>query len=85
MEQTNELKRVTAAHTLENYQPHLTFNDGSQRLFDCLPLIEQYQLFAPLRDKAVFSHFDLDGWTISWLDGRVDIAPEHLYEMGQRM
>ena len=38
--------------------------------------------FAPLRDKAVFERFDLDGWTVCWLDGTVDIAPEHLYEMG---
>ena len=43
--------------------------------------IEKYKLFAPLRDKAVFDHFDLDGWTACWLDGTVDIAPEHLYEM----
>ena len=23
----------------------------------------------------------LDGWTVCWLNGTVDIAPEHLYEM----
>ena len=36
----------------------------------------------PLRDKAVFDRFDLDGWTVCWLDGTIDIAPEHLYELG---
>ena len=82
MEQTNELKWVTSAHTLDGYQLHLTFNDGSQRIFDCLPLIEKYKIFAPLRDKDVFASFTLDGWTVSWLDGTLDIAPEHLYEMG---
>ena len=25
---------------------------------------------------------DLDGWTVCWLDGTIDIAPEHLYELG---
>ena len=82
MEQENILKWVTAARTLDGYQLHLTFNDGSERIFDCLPLIEKYQLFAPLRDKDVFDRFGLDGWTVTWLDGTIDIAPEHLYEMG---
>jgi hypothetical protein len=82
MEQTNTLKWVVAARALDGYRLHLTFNDGSQRIFDCLPLIEKYQLFAPLRDKEVFNCVSLDGWTVCWLDGTIDIAPEHLYEMG---
>ena len=61
---------------------YLTFNDGCERIFDCLPLIEKYKLFAPLRDKEVFNRISLDGWTVCWLDGSIDIAPEHLYELG---
>jgi len=80
MRQNNELKWVTAAQPLDNYRLSLTFNDGSRRIFDCLPLIEQYAVFAPLRDKAVFESIGLDGWTVSWLGGTIDIAPEHLYE-----
>ena len=82
MEQKNELRWVTAARALEGYRLYLTFNDGSERIFDCLPLIEKYKIFAPLRDKDVFERFDLDGWTVGWLDGTIDIAPEHLYELG---
>ena len=82
MEQTNTLKWVVVARALDGYRLHLTFNDGSQRIFDCLPLIEKYQLFAPLRDKEVFNCVSLDGWTVCWLDGTIDIAPEYLYEMG---
>ena len=81
-QQTNTQKWVTAARALDGYRLHLTFNDGCERIFDCLPLIEKYKLFAPLRDRAVFDHFDLDGWMVCWLDGTIDIAPEHLYEMG---
>ena len=80
MEQENQLKWVIAAHPLDNYHLHLTFNDGNQRIFDCQPLIKKYKLFAPLRDKNVFSNINLDGWTVCWLDGSIDIAPEHLYE-----
>ena len=29
-----------------------------------------------------FSNGQLDGWTVSWQDGRLDIAPEYLYEIG---
>ena len=61
----------------------LDFNDGRRVVFDCQPLINQYKLFAPLRDKDVFARFALDGWTVTWLDGTVDIAPEHLYELGK--
>ena len=82
MEQKNELKWVMAARVIDGYRLHLSFNDGSERIFDCLPLIEKYKIFAPLRDKNVFNHFKLDGWTVCWLDGSIDIAPEHLYELG---
>jgi len=83
MEQKNEQKWVIAARSLDDYQLHLTFNDGSQRIFACLPLIEKYKLFAPLRNKEVFNCVSLDGWTVCWLDGTIDIAPEHLYEMSK--
>jgi hypothetical protein len=83
MEQKNELKWIVTACPMDGYVLHLTFNDGCQRIFDCLPLIEKYSLFAPLRDKAVFDSFDLDGWTVCWLDGSIDIAPEYIYEIGQ--
>lgn len=82
MEHEILLKWVIAAKALDEYRLYLTFNDGSVRIFDCLPLIEKYKIFAPLRDKDVFASFTLDGWTVSWLDGTLDIAPEHLYEMG---
>ena len=61
---------------------YLTTEQFCQRIFDCLPLIEKYKLFAPLRDKEVFNRISLDGWTVCWLDGSIDIAPEHLYELG---
>ena len=60
---------------------HVRYNEYRATI-DCQPLINQYKLFAPLRDKEVFAHFTLDGWTVTWLDGTVDIAPEHLYEHG---
>ena len=80
MEAQNELKWVTEACAMDGYRLRLTFNDGSHRIFDCQPLIERYRLFAPLRKEDVFRQFSLDGWTVTWLNGSIDIAPEHLYE-----
>lgn len=80
MEITNELKWVTAAKSLNGYCLDLTFNDGNHRVFDFEPLIQQYPIFASLRNKSVFDSFDLDGWTVTWLAGSIDIAPEYLYE-----
>ena len=82
MKQENELKWVTAAHIVRDYTLELMFNDGCRRIFDCAPLINQYKMFAPLREKEIFEQFALDGWTVSWLNGTIDIAPEHLYECG---
>lgn len=82
MDTTNILKWVIEVQVLDGYRLLLTFNDGKRRIFDCNPIIEKYPLFAPLRDEAVFSNITFDGWTVTWLDGTLDIAPEHLYEAG---
>ena len=57
----------------------LTFNDGKQGVVDLKSYTEKYPAFAPLKDVNVFSDFALDGWTVTWLNGRLDIAPETLY------
>ncbi|MBO7268917.1 MAG: DUF2442 domain-containing protein, partial [Bacteroidales bacterium] len=41
--------------------------------------------FHPLKDRSVFADIKLDGWTVTWMDGTVDIAPEFLYEQGTLM
>lgn len=82
MIQNNELKWVTSAQNLGNYKLALTFNDDKQLVVDCKPLINKYKLFSPLRDKSVFDNFTLDGWTVTWQNGKIDIAPEYLYEVG---
>lgn len=83
MKQENKLKWVTAARVVADYTLELTFNDGCRRIFNCEPIINQYKIYAPLREKEVFAKFSLDGWTVSWLNGTIDIAPEHLYECSE--
>ena len=80
MEINNELKWVTEVEIIDDYKLRLTFNDGKESIFDCLPLMEKYKIYSPLKDKKIFRDFNLDGWTINWLNGTIDIAPEYLYE-----
>lgn len=52
-------------------------------MYDFANLLAKGQpVFAPLRNLAVFHNFTLDGWTVTWQDGAIDIAPEYLYEHG---
>lgn len=83
MAQDNDLKWVTAARNLNDYKIELTFNDNKRMVVDCKPVIDKYKILAPLRDKSVFDNFSLDGWTVTWLGGKIDIAPEYLYEVGE--
>lgn len=71
---------VTQAQYLSGYRVCLTFNDGTRGRFDFADLIASEKMFARLNDVDVFRSFALDGWTLTWMDGRVDIAPEYLYE-----
>lgn len=76
---------VTQAQYLGGYRVRLAFNDGTRGVFDFADLVKNDSLFAKLEDQSVFKSFALDGWTLTWLDGRVDIAPDYLYEHIERV
>ena len=73
---------VVAAEPLDNRILRLTFNNGSVKTFDCKPLIKEQNVFGALQDEAIFREIALDGWTVTWQNGKSDIAPEYLYEKG---
>lgn len=71
---------ITEAHYLNDYKMMLVFNDGLQKVFDFGKLMcENQKIYGRLSDVSVFKDFELDGWTVTWLDGRLDVAPEYLY------
>ena len=82
MEEINNIIWVVAAEAIDNYMLRLTFNNGSVKTFDCKPLIQQFPVFGPLQDIQKFHNIALDGWTVTWENGSIDIAPEYLYEKG---
>ena len=69
---------VVRAEYREQYQISLTFNDGLEATVDFSPWL-QGPVFEPLKDRAYFRRFFLDGGTVTWPNG-ADIAPETLYE-----
>lgn len=82
MEEINNIIWIVAAEALDNYTLRLTFNNGSVKTFDCKPLIQQFPVFGTLQDIQKFHNIALDGWTVTWENGSIDIAPEYLYEKG---
>ncbi len=63
---------------LENRILLLTFNNGVRRLFDASAL--KGPIFELLQDDDAFATATLEDGIVTWLDGRIDCAPEFMYE-----
>ena len=77
-----ELIWINKAEYAGDYRLYLLFSNGEKKVFDASAFIDTYPAFKVLKDKSLFRDFKLDGWTVSWQDGTLDIAPEYLYEKG---
>lgn len=73
---------ISNAKYIRDYLLELTFSNGLSRKVDLKHLIDRrLAIFHPLLNLETFKNFKLNDWTISWLDGKIDIAPERLYEL----
>ena len=72
-----ELK-VEAVKVLDGMNLLVKFNSGVERLFDASRLLNEGPVFVPLKDKKVFRAVKIEYGTLSWNDGKIDIAPEYL-------
>lgn len=72
------LPAVIHAEYQQGFNIRLRFNDGVERTIDFSRWLDG-PIFEPLRDRAYFARFFLDGGTVAWPNG-ADIAPETLYE-----
>jgi Protein of unknown function (DUF2442). len=73
---------VIDAKYVSDYKIRVVFNNGEERIADFSKWNLGRGMYKPLKDKAYFKKFFLDGWTISGPNG-ADIAPETLYEEGE--
>ena len=78
-EEEKQQLTITAVENLGSYMLRVHFNDGACRFFDGRKLLVG-EVFAPLSDESVFADYKLDYETLTWLDGKIDVAPEFVYE-----
>lgn len=69
---------VKEVKATDEYVLFLTFADGSQRVFDALPLLEK-PIYNALKNVALFLKAKVECGTVVWNDN-TDIVPEYLYE-----
>jgi hypothetical protein len=62
----------------EDYTLHLTFADGTKKVYNARPLLDK-SIYAQLKNISFFLGAKAECGTVVWSDD-VDIAPEHLYE-----
>ncbi len=72
------LPNVVRAEYEAEFRIRLTFNDGLEASVDFQSWLTGI-VFQPLRQRARFRKFFVDGGTVAWPNG-ADIAPETLYE-----
>jgi hypothetical protein len=78
------LVHITEVAVIGDHELRLTFEDGT--VGDVAFGAEEWRgVFEPLRDPAVFAQVSVDGelGTVVW-PGRLDMAPEPLYEEARR-
>lgn len=74
----NSMPVVVSAEYRGDFKIHLSFNDGVKGTIDFGPWLAG-AVFEPLKDRAYFARFFIDGGTVAWPNG-ADIAPETLHE-----
>jgi len=72
---------VLSATYLDGYRIQVQFNNGIRKVVDFANIIKHYPVFKPLGDLALFKQFKVTD-TLEWDNGKIDIAPEYLYENG---
>ena len=73
---------IVSVRNLGNYNLLILFSNHQERIVDCKKLLK-FEIFEELKDINVFNSYKLDGITLTWLDGKLDIAPEYLYDISK--
>ncbi len=74
---------VRSVRILSGYRLHVVFSDGAECEVDLSGELHG-EVFAPLRDAAVFAtaFVDAETRTVAWPNG-ADLAPEFLRQLGE--
>ncbi len=74
--------KVKAVKPLSDYQLLVTFQNHDEKIYHCLPLLDEYP-FTPLKNSGFFKtvKVDMGGYGISWND-EIDLSESELWENG---
>ncbi len=72
-----EMIKILKIKILPDFVMLVTFSNGKTRLFDANVL--DGEVYKPLGDHKVFENTVIDHGVVTWLDGKIDCAPEYMY------
>ena len=72
-------KKVSSVKPLNGGMMIVCFSTGEKRLFDTTLL--RGPAFEPLKSETVFNNPTIFHGVITWDEGRIDVAPETVYEL----
>jgi len=76
---------VLKCEYVSGYKLELTFDNHTTGIADLCDLPKSGTVFEPLQDVEVFKNITLQyGGVTTWLDGKLDIAPEYLFFLANR-
>lgn len=73
--------KISGVRPLDDFKLWVRFNTGEAKIADFKPLLT-HKSFAPLSNKELFNSVYIDYGVTVWDDGKLDIAPEWLYDNG---
>lgn len=80
-ENKKPLLKVISVRPEDDYKLWVRFSTEEEKVFDFTPLLSS-PAFKPLSDESVFNSVYIDYGVPVWDGGKIDIAPERLYEDG---
>lgn len=74
-------KEIIKAEYMDGYRVMVWFNDGVKKIVNLSGVVSKYPVFKSLSNLDSFRRFNVTD-TLEWENGKIDIAPEYLYENG---
>ena len=68
---------IKEARVIDNYNIHIHFENGEQKIFDLKPYLD-YPVFLPLKRLEQLNDFKIVDGTIEW-DCGADLSPDTFY------
>ena len=74
--------KINKAKALPNYRVLVMFNTGENKVFNMSRMLH-YPVYQKLKDETIFKALRIRRGVVTWDDGKIDIAPEYMYEHNQ--